>query len=297
VQLKQLLKKLEEEEGTGGREKETSKSAVKAKALAKYVAEAESLKLWAESMSAELEEANRTIESDFTSSPDSPTPTAILLVEAVRRAREEFRDQEKVINESKAKKKNQTEDLYIDMKKTGCSDPASCPFSLVEECVNRLEGVLFERRRKLDDRLRRAEADAEREREQISDQQAEAEHDKRRRAQLDTEREKLEREKKLMESELRERARLLKQELQKLKGDGTASSNTSPRGVVSPRSSARSEPPSTRADPPAAAPKPETSWEKTTPDPRKILNAECTSGSSTLFARLTGVPVSRAFPP
>jgi hypothetical protein len=199
----------------------------------------------------------------------------------VRRAREEFRDQEKVINESKIKKKNQTEDLYIDMKKTGCSDPASCPFSLVEECVNKLEGVLFERRRKLDDRLRRAEAEAEREREQISDQEAEAEHEKRRQAQLDSEREKLEREKKLMETELRERARLLKQELLKLRGDGGPSSNLSPRSLVSPRTSARSEPPSTRADPPAASPKPETSWEKTSPDPRKILNAECTSGSST----------------
>jgi hypothetical protein len=203
----------------------------------------------------------------------------------MRRARENFRDVEKAINDVKLKRKSIAEDAYIEMKKAGCSDPPSCPFTDVEECTNKLEGVLFERRRKLDERLRKAEEEAEREREMARQREA-ANTRQAQIAQLEAERERQEEDKKRMEAELRERARLLKQELLKLKGDGITNAESSVGsgvvggGTMTASALVRSESGGLKRGDSSASKRGDAASDKT-PDPRRVLNAECSTGSST----------------
>jgi hypothetical protein len=251
---------------------------LKQQAMSKYVAAAESLRQWVETTTTELEEANRALDVESAAGPPGPGPAIIAHAENLRSARESFRDQEKAINEGKLKRKTLAEDAYIEMKKAGCSDPAYCPFATVEECTNKLEGVLFERRRKLDEHLRRADEEAEREREQARLREAAS---TRLAQQLEAERERQEEEKKRMEFDLRERARLLKQELLKLKGEERPGSAVVAGGAGL---TAAGRPSSgaglVRSDSGGLVNRSSSDADKPQLDPRKILNAECTTGSS-----------------
>jgi hypothetical protein len=250
---------------------------LKQQAMSKYVAAAESLRQWVETTTTELEEANRALDVESAAGPPGPGPAIIAHAENLRSARESFRDQEKAINEGKLKRKTLAEDAYIEMKKAGCSDPAYCPFATVEECTNKLEGVLFERRRKLDERLRRADEEAEREREQARLREAAS---ARLAQQLEAERERQEEEKKRMEFELRERARLLKQELLKLKGEERPVSAVVAGGGLTAAGRPSSGAGLVRNDSGGLINRSSSDADKPQLDPRKILNAECTTGSS-----------------
>lgn len=254
---------------------------LKQQAMSKYVAAAESLRQWVETTTTELEEANRALDVESAAGPPGPGPAIIAHAENLRSARESFRGQEKAINEGKLKRKTLAEDAYIEMKKAGCSDPAYCPFATVEECTNKLEGVLFERRRKLDEHLRRADEEAEREREQARLREAAS---TRLAQQLEAERERQEEEKKRMEFDLRERARLLKQELLKLKGEERPGSAVVAGGAGL---TAAGRPSSgaglVRSDSGGLVNRSSSDADKPQLDPRKILNAECTTGSMGSF--------------
>jgi hypothetical protein len=289
LQLKREMRMIITEDGDAARPPKKAsddqvKNLLKQQALAKYISAVEALKQWSETMADELQEGNRALDAEPMPA-SAPGPAAIVMADNMRRARENFRDVEKAINDVKLKRKSIAEDAYIEMKKAGCSDPPSCPFTGVEECTNKLEGVLFERRRKLDERLRKAEEEAEREREMARQREA-ANTRQAQIAQLEAERERQEEDKKRMEAELRERARLLKQELLKLKGDGITNAESSVGsgvvggGTMTASALVRSESGGLKRGDSNASKRGDPAGDKT-PDPRRVLNAECSTGSST----------------